>query len=73
MAQRSERSKKPKKIFSPSDPLQPDYYVISYDDDADAYFIIGRSSIQQIKGDKATLNNIEGEARIIASGKILFL
>jgi hypothetical protein len=68
---RSERSKKAKQIFSPSDPLQPYYYLVTYDC-PEKYRIIGRTSIQKITKDKAVLTNVDGEVQIVASGKIIF-
>ncbi|UJR18107.1 hypothetical protein I4U23_005007 [Adineta vaga] len=66
---RSERSKKPKQIFSPSDPIQPHYYLVSYDYPA-KYRIIGRTSIQQLTNDKAVINNVNGQVQVITSGTL---
>ncbi|CAF1489614.1 unnamed protein product [Adineta steineri] len=63
---RSERLKKPKKIFSPSDPIQPPYYLVSYGYPT-KYRIIGRTSIQKITNDKAIINNVNGEVQLITS------
>lgn len=68
---RSERSKKPKHIFSPSDPLQPYHYLVTYDC-PEKYRIIGRTSIQKITNDKAVLTNMNGEVQIVTAGKLLF-
>ena len=65
---RSERSKKPKQMFSPSDPVQPHYYLVSYGYPS-KYQIIGRTSIQKITNDKAVINNVNGEVQLITSGK----
>ena len=67
---RSERSKKPKQIFSPSNPLQPYYYLVTYDHPK-KYRIVGRTSIQKITNDKAIVSNVDGEVQIITSGKIV--
>jgi hypothetical protein len=71
VSHRIERSKKPKHIFSPSDPLQPYYYLVTYDF-PEKYRIIGRTSIQKITKDKAVIANVDGEVQIITSGKIEF-
>ncbi|CAF0969981.1 unnamed protein product [Rotaria sordida] len=64
---RSERSKKPKQIYSPSNPLQPYYYLVTYDY-PEKYRVVGRTSIQKITNDKAVLSDVDGEVRIITSG-----
>ncbi|CAF3715212.1 unnamed protein product [Rotaria socialis] len=61
--------KKIKKIFSPSDPLQAYYYLISHDD-PEKYRVIGRSSVQKITNDKAVVTNIAGDVRILKSGTL---
>ncbi|CAM4802961.1 unnamed protein product, partial [Rotaria magnacalcarata] len=66
---RSQREKKLKKIFSPSDPLQAYYYLISHDD-PEKYRVIGRSSVQKITNDKAVVTNIAGDVRILKSGTL---
>ncbi|CAF4778275.1 unnamed protein product [Rotaria socialis] len=63
---RSQREKKSKKKFSPSDPLQAYYYLISHDDPK-KYRVIGRSSVQKITNDKAVVTNIAGDVRILKS------
>jgi hypothetical protein len=65
---RRERSKKPKQMFSPSDPVQPHYYLVSHGYPT-KYQIIGRTSIQKITNDKAVINNVNGEVQLITSGK----
>lgn len=70
MPYRSERSKKPKQIFSPSNPLQPYYYLVAYDYPL-KYKIVGRASVQKVINDKAVINNVNGEVKIIATGKII--
>jgi hypothetical protein len=66
---RIQRLKKPNKIYSPSDPLQPNYYLVCYDF-PEKYRIIGRSSIQKLTNGKAVIPNFEGEVQIVSSGKI---
>ncbi|CAF4928168.1 unnamed protein product [Rotaria socialis] len=66
---RSQREKKSKKKFSPSDPLQAYYYLISHDDPK-KYRVIGRSSVQKITNDKAVVTNIAGDVRILKSGTL---
>ena len=68
---RTQRSKKPKQIFSPSDPLQPNYYLVTYDFPA-KYRVIGRTSIQKLSNDKAVIPNFNGEVQILSSGKKKF-
>lgn len=65
---RSERPKKAKRIFSPSDPLQPYYYLIR-DDGPEKYKIVGRTSIQRIQDDEALLKSGK-TAKILTSGTI---
>jgi hypothetical protein len=67
---RSERPKKRKEIFSPSNPLQPYYYLVNYNC-PEKYRIVGRTSIQKQTNDKAVLANVDGEVQIITSGKIV--
>jgi hypothetical protein len=68
---RNKRTQNPKKIFSPSEasePLPTNYLI--YMPDTMSYSIVGRSSIKNIQGKKATLvvnkNKFIGE--IILSG-----
>ena len=68
--QRSERPRKPKQIFSPSNPLQPYYYLVTYDY-PEKFRIIGRTSIQKIANDKAVISNVDGEVQIITSGTVV--
>ncbi|CAM4944421.1 unnamed protein product [Rotaria socialis] len=65
----SNEKKNQKKKFSPSDPLQAYYYLISHDDPK-KYRVIGRSSVQKITNDKAVVTNIAGDIRILKSGTL---
>ncbi len=64
---RSQREKKSKKIFSPSDPLQPSYYLI-FHEGPEKYRVVGRTSVQQLSNGKVVVANIDGEVQIITSG-----
>ncbi|CAF1646335.1 unnamed protein product [Rotaria magnacalcarata] len=66
---RSRRDKKTKKIFSPSDPLQPHYYLI-FHDGPEKYRVVGRISVQQLSNGKAVVSNIDGDVQIITSGSM---
>ncbi|CAF4164439.1 unnamed protein product [Rotaria magnacalcarata] len=62
-------NKRNRSIFSPSNPLQPYYYLVAYDYPL-KHKIVGRTSVQKITNDKAVINNINGEVQIIASGTL---
>ena len=64
---RSQREKKSKKIFSPSDPLQPYCYLI-FHASPEKYRVLSRTSIQPLSNGRAVVSNINGEVQIIASG-----
>ena len=70
LAHRSERRKKAKRIFSPSNPLQPYYYLVTHDG-PERYQIVGRTSIQKIRDDKALLHNADNDVQIMTCGRIL--
>lgn len=67
---RTQREKKSKKIFSPSDPPPPSYYLICHGS-PESYQIVGRTSVQKVCNDKAIVSNIRGEVQIITAGYIL--
>ena len=69
VAHRSERVKRAKRIFSPSNPLQPYYYLVTHDG-PERFQIVGRTSIQRIRDDKALLHNADSDVQIIACGRI---
>ncbi|CAF1392866.1 unnamed protein product [Rotaria sp. Silwood1] len=64
---RSHREKKSKKIYSPSDPLEPYYYLVSHDG-PEKYQVVGRTSVQKMFNGRAVVSNISGEVQIITSG-----
>ena len=71
--QREKRVSQPRKIFSPSDKSnRPSHFLLHFDS-TDSYNIALHSSMNNIKGNKATLN-IRGKktvATIITSGDTL--
>ena len=60
-----------KKNYSPSNPLNPYYYLVVHDG-LSKYQVVGDSSVQKINNDKAFIDNILGEVQIITSGEFLF-
>lgn len=68
---RSKRSKRNKHIFSPSDPSEPSYYLARCDI-SNTYQIIGRTSIQKVIGDEATLCNGK-QMKVLTSGLIFYI
>ena len=68
---RSQRERKSKRIYSPSDPLKP-YYCLTAHDGLSKYQVISDSSFQKINNDKAFAANIPGEVQIITLVEFLF-
>jgi hypothetical protein len=66
---RSKRHIKKKVIYSPSDPLLPDYYLV-YIEKFDEDFIVKKSSIKQQSNGKVliSIGGTEKEGEIITGG-----